>query len=538
MELGGKAADLGDFNQANHPSVLLDQHSSTVNRSTSLGGRHPRLLDPLPEDDDAQSYRDSSPLAPEERLSRNMSEFDRIASPVRKPTRARSSLQLRDLHERMQELRGQLTSLKIRTQQDNLHRQSMQTLKQPSQFTVARDWSSSAAYVKNTTLDGDRSTEGTGLELPNYGRKNLSTPSAPTTFDEDGEIDGEHFIDSKDTNLSVPKDLSSLTPQSPEDESHFTPTHETMHEDIFQPEPGLSNFDASARDTDEHLGPTEGFVGKGELVVPTIEEKHEDRPDAFDYEHFFLHSGMGSFTRTSPTRRKSQSSASSAETTKPATPLINHPQLSPTTSPDSAPSSSRVEQSRFEQPRKAVGHSRQNSGDSISTVNTFATARESRSGRDTAQSDFDLFLPPARPHSQRFSARTSSGENRGKQDGAYLRASQRPHALRTQGSSSRLRDVTFPPADGSSIIMVLLKSAGELNGNASGNDRLRDDDAALVYRVLQSLQTACQDLAADGHGGRISDHRHFENGGWRRRLVAAMQALEGGPGPAEGYGVF
>ena len=48
-----------------------------------------------------------------------------------------------------------------------------------------------------------------------------------------------------------------------------------------------------------------------------IGERHEDRPDAFDYEHFFLHSGMGHH-KTGASRSSSRTSSySSVETTKP-----------------------------------------------------------------------------------------------------------------------------------------------------------------------------------------------------------------------------
>jgi hypothetical protein len=69
---------------------------------------------------------------------------------------------------------------------------------------------------------------------------------------------------------------------------------------------------------------------------------HEEREDAFDYEHFILHSALGNYSRQ--LRRASSASRESAETTRPA--------------------------------HRPVQHSRTNSNMSDSTVATFATATE------------------------------------------------------------------------------------------------------------------------------------------------------------------
>ena len=59
--------------------------------------------------------------------------------------RRRSNIQLSDLREQMQDLRGKVASLKKRTKEDSLQRRSLQMLKPASPFTDAESWAGSGA---------------------------------------------------------------------------------------------------------------------------------------------------------------------------------------------------------------------------------------------------------------------------------------------------------------------------------------------------------------------------------------------------------
>ncbi len=95
-------------------------------------------------------------------------------------------------------------------------------------------------------------------------------------------------------------------------------------------------------------------------------ERHEDRADAFDYEHFFLHSGMGNYSADEFMRRNSYASIDSTETAKPD----DHQ-----TRPES-----QVEAETNRQAEHAAMQARllerNVSVDSVSTVASFATATE------------------------------------------------------------------------------------------------------------------------------------------------------------------
>ncbi|AEO65364.1 uncharacterized protein THITE_35727 [Thermothielavioides terrestris NRRL 8126] len=102
---------------------------------------------------------------------------------------------------------------------------------------------------------------------------------------------------------------------------------------------------------------------------------HEDREDAFDYEHFFLHSALGTMSLRRRASSESLTSEDSVETTR--GPVANE-----TKSDDGSAAEPRV-------------WSRRNSSNSISTIDTFATAHEGRSLKSPALSE-EVPNPPTR----------------------------------------------------------------------------------------------------------------------------------------------
>jgi hypothetical protein len=125
-------------------------------------------------------------------------------------------------------------------------------------------------------------------------------------------------------------------------------------------DPLLSDVIEEDMEGESTSGDTEYFDPEAGGVV--VAERHEDRADAFDYENFFLHSAMGTYSRD---RRDSFSSDSSVETTRPASPLRG--------------SSAEADLSDL------AAHNQ--SRDSISTVATFETAADGGAGFDYLADD-------------------------------------------------------------------------------------------------------------------------------------------------------
>ncbi|PTB46625.1 uncharacterized protein TrAFT101_003926 [Trichoderma asperellum] len=144
----------------------------------------------------------------------------------------------------------------------------------------------------------------------------------------------------------------------------------------------------------------DGYASEGEesLYHESFQQpiSHEDREDAFDYEHFFLHSAMSTMT-DQRLRSESVSSADSVETTR----------------------------------GPIVSHRRSSSADTTASVDTFATATEGLDSRSTtAQGAFrvytaaDLFEDARRRHAHSFrDSSVSSSDETASTLGTHQRSS-------------------------------------------------------------------------------------------------------------------
>jgi hypothetical protein len=462
----------------------------TINRSISLGGRHRLPLEPLREDDSVFSLDSGS--GRDERLAHDS---DTKENP-KLVTRARSSLQMRDLHERMQELKGQLTSLKLRTDRDNMHRRSLQTLKTPSPFTVARDWTDTEAYVKHSPSHVDKDFKEI-LDTPPKPSSKLSSPRSALFIEaRKHKIEEEEDIDTEDLASS--------------DVEHILDTSFTEPYDTNSTSPAVSMDDMSSH---LRLSPTsdkfyDSFRGDSEADEPPLEESHENRPDAFDYGHFFLHSGMGTFSRINPERRDSQSSTGSTETTRAPHVVTERPVVSTN--------------SKDYQSRRAEKHTRQNSADSISTVNTFATATEGRES-PKAEEDEDLDLHPSilrQPiHKKSLDEGGFAHRVHEVQKETYIKA---PETNGVYAPTKKQKGSSVFSGGQPSVLPALLASAVSGKNRRPVEVELDEDDTMLVQNVLQSMHMACQNLSS-----KNSLINHHERTIWRQRLKAAQQVLEG-----------
>ncbi|GKU00177.1 hypothetical protein FLAG1_04564 [Fusarium langsethiae] len=303
--------------------------------------------------------------------------------------RSPSVAQVRDLKHQMKDLRGKISSLREQARADSMKRRSLQSLRTPSPFTHAR-WDQALP-------DSRKSQESTPDAI------NWQAPWNPDTPDE--KPDGQNspkddpngaseleraktadieYQDARDT-LELPDEASA------EEAKVSTPLDEVL---------GPQN-DSQAQENDDMIDDGETWEGDLELEDEEVEEElkynletggyddnleedddefvdfesesgessyhdaiqnpvsHEDREDAFDYEHFFLHSAMGSMSQR---RRGSWSSVSSDDSVETTRGPITTP--APGTDSDS-------------------DHERR---PSVESFNSFTTATEGRSSRN---SNFD-----------------------------------------------------------------------------------------------------------------------------------------------------
>ena len=159
-----------------------------------------------------------------------------------------------------------------------------------------------------------------------------------------------------------------------EDEDHLgMPSPDSVHE---QPDSTHYPFNAFT-DIDEDYAPSEHddsvYEDAQHEQKPVV--AHEDREDAFDYEHFFLHSALGTYSSGRRGSASSETSTSSVETAKGPALMsgdsedeFNHEYaLYPPPTPETPERLKKVERNL---------HRRAPSDESVSTLATYATADE------------------------------------------------------------------------------------------------------------------------------------------------------------------
>ncbi|KAF2813424.1 uncharacterized protein BDZ99DRAFT_438578 [Mytilinidion resinicola] len=424
--------------------------------------------------------------------------------PPEMPKLHRSASTTSDLRVQMNELKGKISTLKQRAREDGLRRRSLQSLRTPSPFTAAEIWYSGADGYKSSPISADA---GVGFkEEPVHATRELydedtNTSSTPKTIPLDlhlGDQSGEHRVLKGEGHSEY-------------QESNYEDAEEIPREYEGLPveEGDLDDIDFVSVDNDDMA---ESIYEDAAYDVP-VAARHEDRLDAFDYEHFFLHSAMGTYS--SGSRRSSSSSAGSAdsaETTRPITAIIEPADL----------------QSTPRQSRPGL-HQRNDSASSVSTMATFATATEgngSDDGSDDANERLDEFsqrvlAQPAQLNGIHHVAdkdRPESAINFSTPRGShYAKESSDLSSQNSRGSS--------PGADivgglrASKIFSILLESSSTEGRRLS----LNEHEKQLIYGLAASLQQVCTNLQS-------TDGDQYERKAWRRRLDEARKVLEGEEG--------
>lgn len=514
----------------------------TRNKSLNYAGRHNNSLQPLNEDGPApQSFKqpqkrqdDHDETETVDLSSPTAATFNAQHPPNTGLSRARSTTQMHDLREQMSDLKGKISNLKQRAREDHLRRRSLQSLRTPSPFTAAPEqWYAGASVVEDINSKPEpavvQATQAPVVE--EEGAKQAFQDSGHASpVPESNGIDkyGEKGIVAAVKVSPDPEDLA-LT-DSPRSEENIVPTYPSKKGRLVLggPEPEMSSKRERLVIVDDPSPIQEEFCYKDTRKLaadsPQVESKdasmhedepflktstspiidrHEDRPDAFDYEHFILHSAMGSYSgvgmrRSSSMRERasSESSVTSVETAKARNSIGDRPNIAKTAAVNGINGS----------------HGRQNSVDSVSTTDTFATANEGQDGKFRSPRQM-----PEPPNKHQGSPELASPSSSRKSHVKHISTAQK---VMTKGKSPKSPSIEkLQPQD---LISYLTSMAHREDTGPASSLQLGDRDKELVERLVQSLAKVCGHVHELGSEGSKYEARVF-----RRKLDAARRVLDG-----------
>lgn len=482
------------------------------------------------DEDEADSKPSSEPEEPQ-----NSQNFSLDGSPIVGLTRARSTTHMRDLRDQMQDLKGKISNLKRRAREDSMRRRSMQSLRTPSPFTAAENW-----YGDSQGFHKDSPELGNGIGSSFVGDKHRSRESGKSLGASQAPKSGasqsidESFSDSDfdlTPRITVPVQSAAEDGKKAQEYAE-TPTKVSSNGSSTDPSEDADGHIPKGPIHDANLNEEQdslyGDQDYHDTSPSPVGERHEDRPDAFDYETFFLHSGTGVLARKGHSRNSSHSSMYSVETTKPAYTSINDSrELGNETDSSSSDATPRRATSR----QKDRGHVRNDSGESISTVATFATATEGKGSDGEGDEDDRYYRPMAgawmndqsskRKMSPRSLYSPSSNHNRNGSGSSKRSASFRKLAPTVNGTDSVPVPIptvpahhldSMPASPFSTSLSILSEEAAQM----------AEGDKNLVEMLVKSLSKLCARLKEGGE-----ENGRYEGRVWRRRLDTARRVLDG-----------
>ncbi|TVY85360.1 hypothetical protein LSUE1_G000305 [Lachnellula suecica] len=525
----------------------LSSSSSRNSPPSKTSASHPSTLEPLGED----AVPDFEAAGASTRSS--MDGYGSSSGEHRGLTRSASSMQMRDLRDQMHDLKGRLSVLRDRARDDTMKRRSMQSLRTPSPFTAAEQWYTTSKGYTEGGLSTDAGVAQLSPKMESGDTEDIDASVHPENFGHEAQIQ-EHEYPASDV-TSVYEDVS---------EEHLTTDLQPLPQ---EPSFGEENEEESAEIEESQNGANEDdyndeIVNREEADDYESDSSyhdaaaisHEDREDAFDYEHFFLHSAMGTMSQQRNGRRDSVGSFSSEDSVE----------------------TTRGPVTQIKENRETLyNHMRSGSDASVSTLATFATATEGRRSEDLQDSDRENFAvqqvhtlehrstTPVTAKRETFGGASpmkngytidrqrspdeaespsSVNHDKSERDGTN---SHRPSigsfdSFNSTGSARSFplvnkpkpRETLTPPSGRDNAGSILSDSMTLIDRHSTGSgDRLQSspvhmlarDDQILVERLVASLGKCVlglQDSGRASYDGRV----------WRRRLDAARRVLEGDEG--------
>ncbi|KAL8704382.1 MAG: hypothetical protein Q9201_002451 [Fulgogasparrea decipioides] len=520
-----------------------------LTRNTSHGARLNNYgLQPLDEDGpppltfDSPERQQSPPLADNiaEFIPSNEHDLEDATTQYTSPsstslTRARSTNQMRDIRDQMQDLKGKISSLKQRAREDSLRRRSLQSLRTPTPFTAAEQWYTGASGY-NRDRSRSRPREGSPPAIQPVIEEEAETKQYPVqTPEPEGQKIVELATNGSSRNEPVLEEPSLPTDGSIARDSNDSPKTAidgfSTESDVTADQTGLEQPLMADQENGVEDGSGGGEQEMAESSALPIGGRHEDRPDAFDYEHLFLHSRMGTLGQGSRSRSSSHSSEYSVETTKPS-------RVSAEVGEVSSNGHTSLDESAMDQyssdSRSSI-HERKGSVESVSTVATFATATEGDgSASDADEEEWVYRRPmagswePEYPGSHKLTAGKKNVPQPGNKGTKHTtQVTSQPLSTDTSAGSTpspaEARIESQPSETATADLLAFLSSTLPSEDGASPRPiELSDSDRELAAKLVRSVAKVCVQLQAFSMEGNKYGGRP-----WRRRLDGARRVLDG-----------
>lgn len=535
-------------------------------------------LEPLVEDDD--------PMYAEPVRSTSSQADSRDGS-----SRYRGASTPDDLHEQMSSLKGRISALKERAKEDSIRRQSIQNLRDPSPLNYATDNAPEFFYGSSPSQGTPRPEvtsakdlavrPANGVRQESYetiweptpeptplatGSRNAFAEQAERVFQkghERGSSAPQTGLDNRSKQNSRPVTSHKRTPSGTaviQSSKHRYSHHQLYHVRDMQatygadePIPRASTLDnttdiGTAHDGSSHYGDDEDSQADVSVYEEAQEEPHqpvlahEDRDDAFDYEHFFLHSAMAYYGE----RRDSMSSDDSIDSVStergPRAAAEDFDDDDGHFNPEDNNHSPDTPQTPEElRPIELNLHRRTFSDETVSTTASFATATEGNETPDiTTPHATDVTFWPVPPSDKAVRPSTAVSVQKptiALSDSSSERADSgvAMNGGKTSSNNSSEKVPTHKSSlSNSSLTNSTLSPPASPNGNVSqdpatvavnallkcGGRSLGLRDKALLFGLVESLKTVCQSLQENGESSQ-------ENRMLRRRLDDARRVLSG-----------
>ncbi|QPH01190.1 hypothetical protein C2857_005389 [Epichloe festucae Fl1] len=536
--------------------LTLSRSADALGAKSSLGSlRSPlhtidSVLEPLDENEDAE----------DEVQSRSGSRLWSFASPTFGSygdaglTRSASVAQMRDLQDQMQGLKGKISSLREQAKQDSMKRRSLQSLRALSPFTNAPHDPESTSPKPTASPEPGSTAASQPLNGTNTSLENKKT-----------EVQGENW---QSPTAGNEKQAGSIAAQSHEvgdsqlpelgEESHYSngghqEEQRQFHGEKLDVEEVTSTVQTN--DKESEVDPEDNISESGESLYhdthqEPVDISHEDRKDAFDYEHFFLHSAMGTMTRQGMTRSNSfgsEGSEDSVETTRgPTMTYVRRPSIDTMTSIDSFATareragsrSSTVQSSRMDDvfttptaqyenssssssssstttKRSTVGGLSQRSGSGSGSVSTGYYQKHARHDKVihrpvNSTTDTTLHRPSVSSFESTGTNRSFPLVNKAHLSGGSLTPSGSPEYQLKQVAESLMNETAS----------ICDKDSAGSGPNSPAIQTLSREDQLLVEQVVASLGRCVLGLSEATRQG-AGNHDHY-----RRRIEAARKLLE------------
>lgn len=513
--------------------TVTDRKVSPTSFSHSKNISSSAFLEPLSENDsNFEIHR-----RPDNRISEKDANY---LGDIRVLTRSTSSLQMRDIEGQVEGLKGRLSRLRNRAKDDSARRRSLQFFKTPTSISENQDFTFSRRNYQNSDpIDVKFSAAQPDL-------KNFIEPGEDTPNLGPGLNENENLFHEKEDSAKILDFDKNLDDR--ENEVRPEPIETDFDNSLYE-----ETIDGENTDESENMDDNENIddSDNDDSLYYDTTVSHEDREDAFDYEHFFLHSALGTIGHQ---RRVSLDSEGSVETTRGF--QVLHPR-------------------NLNSGNSSGIHLRSTSTDTLSTMASFETAIESPADDDYFETNeiddfavqsfqsrqepnhssrFDVFYDQTigtqyiedikipKPHSsgfksnyeafpQKFSKKVINScdpQQVGSKIGFFI-ASNLPKR-KSCNASFYLHDTSGDPRFNSEIDMD-----SNLRCELPQTDRIENqkldlfpeniisnEDQILVRRLLNSFGECILGLqeADNVHDCRV----------WRRRLDAARRVLEGDEG--------